>query len=522
MKTNKINPSRNKTLLCAVLALVSVLFVTAQAQFQTRNIQLAQARIRERIIREQGGRNAEVRFNDNGNFEAISNRETRVSGAGTYFRDRNDQGREFTYESIFYTRNGQLRSLNYDFRGDGNLNSGNGNWNGNNGNRNSGEQTIYCASDNGRRNNCPANTRGGVRLVRQQSGSACIEGSTWGYDRNSIWVDRGCSAEFEVGRNASGNRGISSGGIGNGIGGDRPNGRVLYRGSIINRGSNKGLDVTERGREDGANIQQWDYANQPNQNWDVIDLGNDEVAIVSQHSGRVLTVQGGRDNNGANIIQRTWRGAAQQRWRLQNLGGGWVQISNTDNGKCLDVEAKGRQNGANIQQWDCASQANQQWRLGSPGAGGEDNAGSERPNGQVRYTGSIINRESNKGLDVSDQSRQDGANIQQWDYAGQANQNWDVIDLGNGEVAIISQHSGHALTVRGGNDRNAANLIQRRWRNTPQQRWRLEDVGGGWFKVRNVDTNKCLDVTDHSKQNGANIQQWDCADQANQHWRLGR
>lgn len=59
-------------------------------------------------------------------------------------------------------------------------------------------QGLYCASDDGRRNWCSADTRGGVRLVRQRSGSPCIEGRTWGYTRNGIWVDRGCRAEFET------------------------------------------------------------------------------------------------------------------------------------------------------------------------------------------------------------------------------------------------------------------------------------------------------------------------------------
>jgi Protein of unknown function (DUF3011) len=59
---------------------------------------------------------------------------------------------------------------------------------------------IYCASDDGRRNWCPVDTRGGLRLVRQRSGSPCIYGSTWGSDRKGVWVDRGCRADFEVGQ----------------------------------------------------------------------------------------------------------------------------------------------------------------------------------------------------------------------------------------------------------------------------------------------------------------------------------
>jgi hypothetical protein len=63
-----------------------------------------------------------------------------------------------------------------------------------------GVQVVTCSSDNGGRQRCPVNTRGGVRLVRQRSDSDCIFNRTWGYDPRGIWVDRGCRADFEVGR----------------------------------------------------------------------------------------------------------------------------------------------------------------------------------------------------------------------------------------------------------------------------------------------------------------------------------
>ncbi len=59
---------------------------------------------------------------------------------------------------------------------------------------------ISCSSDDGNRRSCSANTSGGVRMVRQNSGSPCRRGSTWGTDERGIWVDRGCRADFEVGR----------------------------------------------------------------------------------------------------------------------------------------------------------------------------------------------------------------------------------------------------------------------------------------------------------------------------------
>jgi hypothetical protein len=63
-----------------------------------------------------------------------------------------------------------------------------------------GGQTITCSSNDGNRNYCNVDTRGGVRLSRQISGSPCTQGQTWGWDNRGVWVDRGCRAEFIVGQ----------------------------------------------------------------------------------------------------------------------------------------------------------------------------------------------------------------------------------------------------------------------------------------------------------------------------------
>jgi hypothetical protein len=57
---------------------------------------------------------------------------------------------------------------------------------------------IACSSENGRRVYCDADTSHGVRLARQMGASSCDQGSSWGYDSRGVWVDRGCSAEFDV------------------------------------------------------------------------------------------------------------------------------------------------------------------------------------------------------------------------------------------------------------------------------------------------------------------------------------
>lgn len=57
---------------------------------------------------------------------------------------------------------------------------------------------VRCESRDYGQEVCGAPRNRGVVLVRQISRSACIEGRTWGYDRNRIWVNGGCAADFEV------------------------------------------------------------------------------------------------------------------------------------------------------------------------------------------------------------------------------------------------------------------------------------------------------------------------------------
>ena len=68
---------------------------------------------------------------------------------------------------------------------------------------------INCSSEDGHRHYCSTDTRGGVQMIKQRSDSPCVEGQTWGYDRQGIWVDRGCRADFSTGRG-----GYSNGGYG--------------------------------------------------------------------------------------------------------------------------------------------------------------------------------------------------------------------------------------------------------------------------------------------------------------------
>jgi hypothetical protein len=59
-------------------------------------------------------------------------------------------------------------------------------------------RTVRCESQDKRLRRCSVAVYQGVQLQRKLSDSSCNQGSDWGWDRNGIWVDHGCRADFLV------------------------------------------------------------------------------------------------------------------------------------------------------------------------------------------------------------------------------------------------------------------------------------------------------------------------------------
>lgn len=75
----------------------------------------------------------------------------------------------------------------------------------------SGNARVRCESVDNRYRECNTGFRGNAVLSRKLSDARCTEGESWGQQRNgSVWVDRGCRAEF-----AEGNGDWNPGGTGN-------------------------------------------------------------------------------------------------------------------------------------------------------------------------------------------------------------------------------------------------------------------------------------------------------------------
>jgi len=137
-------------------------------------------------------------------------------------------------------------------------------------------------------------------------------------------------------------------------------------------------------------------------------------------------------------------------------------IRNVGTDKVADVESAGCCNGYWIHQWTYGGQTNQQWQIVDLG------------NGYYK----IVARHSGRVMDVESASLSDGARIHQWGYDGSTNQQWSINDTGSGSVYITARHSGKALTVSGSGTITAdgVGIKQYTYTGTNLQKWYLEEI----------------------------------------------
>lgn len=275
--------------------------------------------------------------------------------------------------------------------------------------------------------------------------------------------------------------------------------------------SGKVLDVGGWSQSNGGNIIQWPYGGGANQQWSLESAGNGQYFFKNVHSGLYLDVAGSANANGGNIHQWQFNGSNAQRFRVIELGGGLYRIDNVGSGKTVDVSNVSQANGANIHQWDYVGGNNQKWRIVPVGA----KRGLE---GAYRIT----SVHSNKSLDVAGASQSEGANVQQWGYGGGANQQWNLLNTGNGYYKLQARHSHQMLDVAWASVDNGANVQQAIDNGNDAQLFAVIDTGNNEFAIRNKHSGKTLDVGGWSGSDGGNILQWAYHGGANQKWRFNQ
>lgn len=139
-----------------------------------------------------------------------------------------------------------------------------------------------------------------------------------------------------------------------------PDGR--YR--LINRKTGKAIDVAGRSKEDGGKLHQFQYAGQPNQQWNITAQGGDFYLIVGVESGKALNVPKGQKEDGVALQQANVNKGPTQKWKIERIEPNIYKLTSEVSGKV--VATTGDANGAGIVQTAYTGAPEQQWKIESP------------------------------------------------------------------------------------------------------------------------------------------------------------
>jgi hypothetical protein len=137
----------------------------------------------------------------------------------------------------------------------------------------------------------------------------------------------------------------------------------------------------------------------------------------------------------------------------------------------------------------------------------------------------IVSKLSDKVLESRGTAAKDnGVPIQQSEYLGGANQQWQLVPTENNYYKIVSRLSGKVLDVQGGAGATGNGALIRLWDDLggANQQWELIPAEESGYEIRSKLSGKALDVQGGAEAtaNGALIQQWDYLASPNQQWLL--
>ncbi|GAA3017366.1 ricin-type beta-trefoil lectin domain protein [Streptosporangium longisporum] len=126
-------------------------------------------------------------------------------------------------------------------------------------------------------------------------------------------------------------------------------------------------------------------------------------------------------------------------------------------------------------------------------------------------------RHSGKAMDVQQPNTANGARVGQYTYGGNAWQQWQFVDIGDGYLRIINRHSGKCLDVVSGSTADGAELVQYTCGIGTNQQFQMV-ANGGYFQLRARHSGKCVDVPSASTADGVILKQYPCNTGTNQQW----
>ncbi|OQP44661.1 hypothetical protein A4H97_09875 [Niastella yeongjuensis] len=139
-----------------------------------------------------------------------------------------------------------------------------------------------------------------------------------------------------------------------------------------------------------------------------ITIENGVYRITNVNSNKVMNTRDCSGKSLAVVTQGTWAGKACQRWRFEYAGDGWYKITSLVSGRALEVPGGSKDN-VQLLLKTAKENDNQLWRLLEAGS-----------NKELR----LVNKASEKVVDVFAGSANNGAAVLQTAWTGKNRQKW--------------------------------------------------------------------------------------------------
>ena len=264
--------------------------------------------------------------------------------------------------------------------------------------------------------------------------------------------------------------------------------------------NNISIEVSNSSTANGGNVQVWAYVAGNQQKFELEYNENGYYIIRNVNSGKVLDVANGGMASGTNVQQYEYNGTDSQKWIIQETDDGYYNIISKLNELYLDVSGGTAGNGTNIQVYTPNGTDSQKFKFILK----DSQTGTRNlDDGTYRIATSL---NSNVGLDVSNGSKNNEANVQVWNYDNVEQQQFNIVYDGNGYYSIIPIHSGKAIDIKGGGKAPGTNVQQYEYNGTDSQKWIIKDLGNGQYNIISKLDNLYLDLSQESSANGINVQ----------------
>jgi Ricin-type beta-trefoil lectin domain-like len=133
---------------------------------------------------------------------------------------------------------------------------------------------------------------------------------------------------------------------------------------LANACSNKVLDVSDAGQNDGANIIQWSANNGANQRWKLAATDSGFYKLIAQHSNKVMDVADAGSTSGSLVQQWTDFGTFHQQWKLTDMGSDQYKLTPRHAAaQALEVRYGNADDGAQVQIYEDNGTCSQRWSL---------------------------------------------------------------------------------------------------------------------------------------------------------------